>query len=53
MLNYKSYEPYGGRKYNDATGSFTSVYPLFEKFHGWSPYQYCGNKINRNIGCQY
>ncbi len=72
VLNYKTYEPYGGtmldtlgvtrqsyigkekdvesslgdhgvRKYDYETGRFNSVDPLFEKYMGWSPYQYSMN----------
>jgi len=30
---------HGVRKTSDATGSFTSVDPLFEKYYGCTPYQ--------------
>ncbi|HRP03247.1 MAG TPA: RHS repeat-associated core domain-containing protein [Candidatus Kapabacteria bacterium] len=33
----------GVRKYDYEIGRFTSVDPLWEKYAGWSPYQYCGN----------
>ena len=34
---------FGVRKYDDAVGRFTSIDPLFEKYAGWTPYQYCAN----------
>jgi len=34
---------HGVRKYNYATGRFTSTDVLWEKYAGWSPYHYCGN----------
>ena len=38
---------HGVRKYDYEIGRFTSVDPLFEKFHGWSPYNYSfNNPIN-------
>jgi RHS repeat-associated protein len=33
----------GVRKYDYETGHFNSIDPLFEKYYGWSPYQYAGN----------
>ena len=38
-----SLRDHGVRKYDYATGRFTSIEPLFEKYTGWSPYQYTGN----------
>ena len=72
MLNYKSYESYGGTmldtlgvtrqsyigkekdvesslgdhggcKYDYETGRYNSIDPLWEKYRGWTPYQYAGN----------
>ena len=43
---------HGVRKYDYEIGRFTSVDPLWEKYTGWTGYQYSLNKINRNIGCQ-
>jgi RHS repeat-associated protein len=34
---------HGVRKYDNALGMFTSIDPLWEKYYGWTPYQYCGN----------
>jgi uncharacterized protein RhaS with RHS repeats len=31
------------RKYDNGIGRFTSCDPLWEKYYGWTPYQYCGN----------
>ncbi len=36
---------HGVRKYDYETGRFNSVDPLFEKYYGWTPYQFAGNKI--------
>ena len=33
---------HGVRKY-DYDGRFNSIDPLWEKYYGWSPYQYCMN----------
>ena len=39
---------YGARQYDAALGRFTTVDPMTEKYHGVSPYLYCGNNpINR------
>ena len=35
---------HGVRKYDGIR--FNSIDPLWEKYYGWSPYQYCMNKIN-------
>ncbi|HRP01014.1 MAG TPA: hypothetical protein PLE30_00030 [Candidatus Kapabacteria bacterium] len=35
----------GVRKYDYEIGRFTSVDPLWEKYTGWTGYQYSGNKI--------
>jgi len=42
---------HGVRKYDYETGRFNSIDPLWEKYYGWTPYQYCGNKINCEILC--
>ncbi|MBS4000398.1 MAG: hypothetical protein KGZ71_07955, partial [Desulfobulbaceae bacterium] len=34
---------HGVRKYDYETGRFNSIDPLFEKYYGWSPYQYSMN----------
>ncbi len=34
---------FGVRKYDDLTGRFTAIDPLWEKFYGWSPYMYSAN----------
>jgi len=34
---------HGVRKYDYETGRFNSIDPLWEKYYGWSPYQYCMN----------
>ena len=34
---------HGVRKYDYETGRFNSIDPMFEKYYGWSPYQYCMN----------
>ena len=34
---------FGVRKYDYAAGRFTSPDMLWEKYMGWSPYNYCGN----------
>ena len=44
---------HGVRKYDYEIGRFTSVDPLWEKYTGWTGYQYSLNKINRNMDCQY
>ncbi|TAL68812.1 MAG: hypothetical protein EPN82_09065 [Bacteroidetes bacterium] len=31
---------FGVRKYDDEIGRFTSIDLLFEKYYGWTPYQY-------------
>ena len=36
---------HGVRKYDYKIGRFTSVDPLWEKYVGWTGYQYGGNKI--------
>jgi RHS repeat-associated protein len=36
---------HGVRKYDYNIGRFTSTDPLFEKYAGWTPYQYSGNII--------
>jgi RHS repeat-associated protein len=33
----------GVRKYDDGTGRFNSFDLMWEKYYGWSPYQYCFN----------
>ena len=38
---------FGVRKYDDGIGRFTSIDPLFEKYPGWTPYQYSlNNPVN-------
>ena len=34
---------HGVRKYDYEIGRFTTIDPLWEKYLGWSPYQYCKN----------
>ncbi|MBX3043274.1 MAG: RHS repeat-associated core domain-containing protein [Ignavibacteriae bacterium] len=34
---------HGVRKYDYETGRFNSIDPLWEKYFGWTPYQYCMN----------
>lgn len=34
---------FGVRKYDDLSGRFTAIDPLWEKFYGWSPYMYSAN----------
>ncbi|MBX3043262.1 MAG: hypothetical protein KF896_06060, partial [Ignavibacteriae bacterium] len=34
---------HGVRKYDYETGRFNSIDPLWEKYYGWTPYQYCMN----------
>jgi RHS repeat-associated protein len=34
---------HGVRKYDYETGRFNSIDPLWDKFYGWNPYQYCFN----------
>ncbi|MBX3044828.1 MAG: hypothetical protein KF896_14040 [Ignavibacteriae bacterium] len=34
---------HGVRKYDDKGGRFNSIDPLWEKYFGWTPYQYCMN----------
>ena len=34
---------HGVRKYDNILGQFTSIDPKWEKYYGWTPYQYCGN----------
>ena len=41
----------GVRKYDYEIGRFASVYPLWEKYVGWTGYQYSLNKINGDISC--
>ncbi len=37
---------FGVRKYDDVTGRFTSIDPLWEKFRAWTPYHYSyGNPL--------
>ena len=43
---------HGVRKYDSQTGRFTSTEPLYEKYFGWTPYQYFEHKIFGNIDCQ-
>jgi len=33
----------GVRKYDDFTSRFFQIDPLWEKYYGWTPYQYCRN----------
>lgn len=40
---------HGVRKYDYETGRFNSIDPLWEKYYGWSPYQYCMNNPVINI----
>jgi len=34
---------FGVRKYDDFTGRFFQIDPLYEKYYSWMPYQYCMN----------
>ena len=34
---------FGVRKYEDFSGRFTSIDPMWEKYYSWSPYHYCRN----------
>jgi RHS repeat-associated protein len=34
---------HGVRKYDNSLGMFTSIDPLWEKYYGWTPYNYTGN----------
>ncbi|MBX3044823.1 MAG: hypothetical protein KIT33_14720 [Candidatus Kapabacteria bacterium] len=43
---------HGVRKYDDKGGRFNSHDVLWEKYYGWTPYQYCMNKINLKLNCQ-
>lgn len=44
---------HGVRKHDSQKGRFTSTEPLYEKYFGWAPYQYCGNKIKFCIKHQF
>ena len=42
---------FGVRKYDEGIGRFTSTDPLFEKYPGWTPYQYSmNNPVNGKDG---
>ena len=60
IYEYRVLHDHGVRKYDEDIGRFTSVDPLWSKYIGWTPYQYCGNDpINASdgngaepLGCQ-